>query len=274
MQELRRVSNILPRLRASAILFVLLCPPMDAARAGLTGQTLASAGFHFAPGAPLPLDAVLRDRSGPTTLGEALAGKPALLIFTDYRCRSLCGVVLDELADAVAAMPLALDRDYAVVSIALDDQQTQADATAFRERHAAGSSLRDAGRFLTESSAVLHRIEASVGLVAPYDPEHAQYAHPAGLVLVDGSGRAQRVISPFALNPFDLKLALTEAGAAPLSLGTHALLLCYGFDAATGLYTPRIERVLALAAAATVLGLGGGVSLLFWRERRHRVRSS
>ena len=94
-----------------------------------------------------------------------------------------------------------------------------------------------------------------------------------GLVLVDAKGRAQRILSPFALDPFDLKLALTETGAAPLSLTGHALLLCYGWNPAAGLYTLRVERVLGIAAAATVLLMGAAIAWFLLGERRRSTRS-
>jgi protein SCO1/2 len=245
----------------------------SAAHAGLTRHDLADAGFHLVPNTSLPAAALLHGPSGDETLGTALAGKPALVVFTDYRCQSLCGVILDQLADALPKMTLDLRRDYNVISVALDSAQTQADASAFRDAHTKGSSLRTGGLFFTDDEPALRSLRASVGLVAPFDAEHKQFAHPAGLVLVDAEGRAKRILSPFALNPFDLKLALTETGAAPRSLAAHALLLCYGFDPASGVYTLRIMRVMAIAAAATIVVIAGTIGAFLWRERRLARRS-
>ncbi len=258
-------------LLASSVISAATSP---AAAAGLTRQALAAAGFHFAPGALLPATVSLREQAGQTTLGAALGGKPALLVFTDYRCQSLCGIVLDELAETLPKVPLALGRDYRVISVALDSAQTLADADAFRDRHTAGSPLHDGARFFVNDASALQQLQTSVGLVAPYDADHRQFAHPAGLILVDAAGKAQRMLSPFALNPFDLKLALLDTGAAPASIAGHALLLCYGFDPVTGLYTLRIERILALTAAATILFISSGVGIFLWRERRLRRRSA
>ena len=243
---------------------------MVPALAGLNRQDLSQAGFHLIPGTPLPSATVLHGQFGDMTLGAALAGKPALLVFTDYRCQSLCGVILDELADTLPKVSLALGRDYNVVSVALDSTQTQADATAFKDRHTGGSTLRDGGLFFTDDAPALRDLEASVGLIAPYDAEHKQFAHPAGLILVDAKGRAQRVMSPFALDPLDLKLTLTETGAAANTLVGHALLLCYAFDPVSGIYTLRIERVLSIAAAITILLMAGGIGLFLREERRVR----
>lgn len=255
-----------PLLAALSVAALLGVPAL-----ALTRHELNEAGFHLRPGTPMPADAVLRGAAGETTLGLALAGKPALLVFTDYRCQSLCGLVLDQLAGALPHVALTLGRDYNVLSVSLDAAQTPADAAAFRDAHAGGGALRDSGLFFANPEASLQALRASVGLVAPFDVAHRQFAHPAGLVLVDAGGRAQRVLSPFGLDPLNLKLALTEGGAAP-SLAAHALLLCYGWDAVAGLYTLRIERVLMLAAAATIALIACGLALLVRRERRtHRA---
>ena len=240
------------------------------AYAALTRRDLADAGFHLDPGTRLPADALLHGARGDETLAAALGGKPALLVFTDYKCQSLCGVVLDQLAETLPRVPLRLGQDYNIISVALDSAQTQADAALFRDAHAGRSSLAKFGYFFTNDAPALQSLEASVGLVAPYDAEHKQFAHPAGLVLVDKAGKAQRILSPFALDPFDLKLALTETGAPSSSLIGHVLLLCYGWNPAAGVYTLRIERVMMMAAVATIVLIAGTVGLLLLRERRLR----
>ncbi len=258
--------NGLAALASLAATTVLACTPALA----LTRVELKDVGFHLQPGAELPKAAVLHGPHGDLTLGAALDGKPALVTFTDYRCESLCGVILDQLAGTLPKVPLAMGRDFNVISVSLSGTQTQADAASFRDAHTGGSALHDAALFLTNDRPALEAMKASVGLVAPFDEEHKQFAHPAGLMLVDAAGRVQRVLSPFAMNPLDLKLALTESGAAPASLTSHLLLLCYGFNPAAGIYTLRIERVMAVAAAVTIALIAAGVGTLLLVERRRR----
>ena len=263
---------LLPWLIASGSIAASLSVGAPSDAASLGRRDLAQAGFHLVAGSRLPSDAVLHGPGGDRTLGDALGGKPALLVFTDYRCQSLCGVVLDQLAETLPRVPLGLGRDYNVISVALDPAQTVADAARFRDAHAGSGSLSRDGSFFTNDAEALRAMEAGVGLVAPYDADHRQFAHPAGLVLVDAGGRAQRILSPFALNPFDMKLALTDGGAAPLSIVGHALLLCYGWNPTAGLYTLRVERVLGVAAATTILLIGGTIALFLRRERRRPGR--
>lgn len=246
------------------ILSLAALPPAGAA---LDRATLANAGFHVAPGAHLPLKASVFDDNRSTTLGRLLDGKPALLVFVDYRCRSLCGIVLDRIADVVPNVPLKLGTDYNVVALAIDDRQTPADAREFRDRHVGGTALASLGHFATEDETARAAIAASVGLVAPYDVDQARFAHPAGLVSVDETGRVNAVLSPFAVDPRDIELALTQSGA-PSSFVGHVLQLCYGFNAATGVYDVQVERILAIAAAITIALMAAGLGTLVLVERR------
>ena len=239
--------------------------------AGLAQRTIAQAGFHFQPGAELPLSAPVVDAAGETTLGAVLQGRPALLLFVDYRCRSLCGVMLDELGDVLPQVGLKLGQAYNVVAVALDDAQTRGDADAFRDQHTAGTILQANTRFLTEGRVAREAIERSVGLIAPFDAEHRQFAHPAALIVVDSDGRARQVLSPFALNALDVTLALTGGSPSSGSFGTRLLHLCYGWDPVVGRYTLRIERILALLAAGTIVLLAGAIGHLLMAEKRRRL---
>ena len=87
------------------------------------------------------------------------------------------------------------------------------------------------------------------------------------MIVVTPDARVSRALDALALTPLDLRLALTEAGQGRTgTLADHFTLLCYGWDAATGVYTLQIRRVLMFAGMATVLLLLGGVALLHYRE--------
>jgi len=87
-------------------------------------------------------------------------------------------------------------------------------------------------------------------------------------MLLTGEGRVARVLSPLALTGRDLRLALTEAGEGQVGGLTDRLaLLCYGYDAARGIYTPAVERILTVAGIATVLAIGSLILILLRRTR-------
>jgi protein SCO1/2 len=89
--------------------------------------------------------------------------------------------------------------------------------------------------------------------------------------LCGGGGEAASHSSPLAsqgLNGRDLRLALIEAGEGRGStLADRLTPLCDGYDAVRGVSAPLIERILSLAAASTVLGIGLDVVLLHRRSQ-------
>ena len=97
----------------------------------LPGQFTQSA-FEQHPGAQLPRDVRLRDDAGHAVTTASLfdGGRPLVLVFDYYRCTTLCGVVLGDLAAALAQTPLAPGKDYAVMAVSIDPGDSPADAAA------------------------------------------------------------------------------------------------------------------------------------------------
>src|SRR5581483_2056710 len=100
--------------RLALPLMLLLMPGAAAAADGgsaFRADKLTALAFHQHPGAPLPRDLRLTDATGhPVRLGDLIAGKPVVLALDYFRCRTLCGFVLANLADALAQVPLRAGR--------------------------------------------------------------------------------------------------------------------------------------------------------------------
>src|SRR5712692_11296735 len=91
------------------------------AQAGLTQAVLDDVAVEPRPDAALPPGLQFLDESAqPRTLGDVLAGKPAILVFADYTCRTLCGPVLTFVAAGLERSGLAAGPDYGLVVIGLD----------------------------------------------------------------------------------------------------------------------------------------------------------
>jgi protein SCO1/2 len=255
------------------MLALALAAPI-AARAGLTQADIAGAGLTPPPGAELPADLPLQEADGtPRTLGTLLAGKPALVMFVDYTCTTLCAATVDALGAALANVAFREDADYRVLVIGFNPADGAAEASAFRDAHFGGTAFARRTHFLVGSPAAIERLSRAVGLKVVYDAEHRQFAHPVDVLLVAPGGRVERVLNPLAITPFDLRLALAEADTGQLaSPADRVALLCYGWDALSGIHTLAITRILTASCLATMFVLGGAI--LFWlrRERREAAR--
>ena len=254
------------------------------ALARLAQTDLARVGVTPNPEARVPLGLAFTDAErGPTTLGAALGKRAALLLPVDYTCANVCDPMLAMTGAALAASGFQPGRDVSFVLVGLDPRDDVAAArrmlhdegggvprTGIPGQGLSGQELsgeeRAATRALVGAAPAIADLTAALGYRFVVDRDTDSIAHPAAAILLTPEGRVARILSPLALNGRDLRLALIEAGEGRGStLADRLTLLCYGYDAVRGVYTPLIERILSLAAVATVLAIGLGVLLLHRR---------
>jgi protein SCO1/2 len=267
-------------MRTPAALLTLFALPLavlvgsPAAQAGLTERQLAGVAADPAPGARLALGTIVQDVRGPDlTLGEAMGGRPALLVPVDYRCRSLCGPALALLGPILSQTGRRLGRDYAVLVLGMDPHDGEADALAMATAQLGDIAAAPGLRLLTARAGALDAIFAALGYRTTFDKQAGRFAHPAAAFALAPDGRVVRTLSTLALDATDLDLALTESAGGSGSIGERLVLLCYGFDPVHGIYTPAIRRGLAAAGAATLLALAAGIAGLARRSRRSKGAS-
>jgi protein SCO1 len=263
--EERAAMKIVPCL----IVFALLLAGSQA-KAGLSPRLIGDVSVDARPGAPLPLSLrFMDDRGAPHTLGEVLGGRPAVLVFADYTCRTLCGPILEFAVNGLEHSGLKPGTDYGLVVIGVDPKDGLAAARSMRSAHLDGSPVTAATTMLIGEDAAVRILTQAAGYHYAYDAEHDQFAHPAAAYVISPEGRIARVLSGIGLDGNDLRLALVDAGEG--RIGTfidHVRLLCYGFDPAQGIYTSAIEGWLMAAAAATVAILAGWLGFLMRHARR------
>jgi protein SCO1 len=221
----------------------------------------------------LPLDLEFRDEEGNIVrLGEFFGERPVILNLVYFRCPMLCTEVLNGLLKSSQAMQLRMGDDYQVISVSIDPRETPAMAAAKKQRYV--EKYRRAGaaegwHFLTGDQASIDELTRAVGFRYRYDPKSDQYAHASGLVVLTPEGRLSRYFYGIDYPPGDLRLGLVESSQHRIGNRVDQfLLLCFHYDPATGRYGLAISRVLQLAGAATLLGLGSYLCAMYRLERR------
>lgn len=243
---------------------------VPAARAALTRGELDGVSLSPRPGAAAPLSLGFRDiRDRDVSLHEAIGGRPSVLLFVDYTCRTICGPALAIASGALSQTGLDAARDFRLIVIGVDPKDSAKDSRRMA-RQIGNPKVERATTLLRGDAETIHRLTEALGYHTAYDAAADQYAHPAGALVMTSDGRVSRVLSSLALNPRDLRLALVEAGAGRIgTLTDRVTLLCYGFDAAHGIYAPAIARMLDVLAALTVIGVFGSIVVL---ERYRRAK--
>ncbi|HEV7775788.1 MAG TPA: SCO family protein [Luteibacter sp.] len=223
----------------------------------------ARAGFDQRLGAALTMTAQVTDQDGHTrTLGQLAHGKPLLLAFGYYRCPNLCDLTLHGMAQAVATMPLDPATDFHVLFLGIDPRESSADA---RQARSMLASMGKRGRpetwtFATADARTVASLTHDAGFRYFFDRGTAQYVHPAGMIVVTPEGRIAQYFFGVGYDPGALRLALVDASGGHLgNVIDRLVLLCCGYDPASGRYTLLISRVTMILGSLFVLGMLAGI---------------
>jgi protein SCO1/2 len=235
--------------------------------AGLTEQQIGQVALAPPPGARVPTALVFKNREGRSlTLGDAIAGRPTLLLPADFTCSEICGPALSIAASALGQTGLEAGRDYSLVVVGIDAR----DGLDAAQRFTSGQIGGPGASILTGNADAISSLLKAIGYHFERDATNDSIAHPAGFVTLTADGRVSRVLSSLALQPTDLRLALVEAGEGRIGgLAGRLALLCYGFDAVHGIYSRQIATALRIGGGLTVAALVAAVGLMLWRTRKH-----
>ncbi len=233
-------------------------------------------GFDQNIGAEIPTGLRFQDASGRTVqLGELLNGKPTVLELAWYSCDNICPITLHNLSTALADLSLEPGKDFNVVTVSIDPTDGVAEAKKARAAMLAayGQEMESGWKILTGGQPAISRLADAVGFRYVYDEAQDEYAHPAGLMVLDGDGRITRYLFGLEFAARDLKLGLIEAGRGELGSPIDQIVLrCHSFDPATGEYTLAVMTLVRIGGIVSALALAGFVGFWLLRDvRRHRT---
>jgi protein SCO1 len=243
---------------------------------GITAAAVPAAlreiGFDQHLGQPIPLDVLFRDESGSAVrLGQYFGTRPVVLLFAYYDCPMLCTQVINGLSTALSILSLEPGKDFEIVTVSFNPHDTPETARAkkavyierYKQPHAS-----EAWHFLTGDQTSIDRLTNAAGFRYAWDAETRQYAHPTGVMVLTPDGRLARYLFGIEYGPRDLRYALVEASAGKVGNAVDTLLLyCYHYDPTTGRYGLVIMRAVRIAAAGTLLLLGGFIFLMIRHEK-------
>lgn len=227
----------------------------------LSRDLASQVGFEQRLAAVVPADLVFSDSDGTRVrLGDIEQSRATLLVPGYYHCAHLCDVVRAGVAQAIARSGLTAGRDFNVVLFSIDPRDTSQDAATARRddaaAHPAGQVLH--WHYLTGGPAVGAALARAIGFQYRFDPRSGEYAHAAGIVLLEPRGRVSQYLLGVRFTSQTLRLALVNASAGRIgTLADRLVLLCCAYDPVSGRYSLLIGRVLQGLGLLTVLALGG-----------------
>jgi protein SCO1/2 len=236
-------------------------------------EVIQRVAFEQRLGEVIPLDAHFRDHTGQEVpLGDYFNGRPVILTLVYYECPMLCTLELNGLVRSLRMMDLAAGRDFDIVTVSFSPSETPELAARKRKAYLQQYGRRDAEagwHFLTGEQPAIEKLCQAVGFRYVDNRESGQYAHASGIVVLTPEGRIARYFYGIDYPPRDLRLGLVEASNGKIGSAVDRLmLLCYGYDPATGKYGLVIMNIIRAAGAATVLAVAGSIVTAIYRERR------
>jgi protein SCO1/2 len=252
----------------------LSVPPTKAASEQI--PILKDVGIDQKLGAHVPLDLPFVDEEGrDVVLGDFFGTKPVVLVLAYYQCPMLCSLVLNGAVGALQTISLDAGQDFEFVVVSFNPGDTPAMAAAKKHEYLPRYG-RDRGpsgfHFLTGRESSIKALTSAVGFKYAYDPAIGQFAHPSLVTVLTPAGSISRYIYGIDFPPYDLRLALVEAGSGQIGTPVdRALLFCYHYDPETGRYGFAILNVVRLGGVLTVAAIGAFVVLSRRRDRRREM---
>jgi protein SCO1/2 len=267
-------------------MMALVCVGKPAsAQVAVTPRELEHVGVSEHLDGPLPLDTPFRDHTGaPVTLRSIFDGKkPVVLQFAYHTCPVVCGMITNNLAAGLKGVPWTIGKEYDVVTISIDPneslEKTAAKRAGILAEYGRGLSAQTPGgwHFLVGTEASIEAVTKAAGFEYQYDERQKQWGHPSVVFVVKPNGHMARYLYGLEFPAADLRLGLLEASEGRhITTVEQIILYCYHYDPQGGKYVLVAQRVMQIGGAAIALLLFAFLAALWAREfkRKHKTESS
>lgn len=223
------------------LLFLLLVITLHAGQLGINEKL----------GTMVPLDLTFINEKGEkVTLEKLMDGKPTMISLNYFRCAGICGPQLADMAKMLTRLDLAENTDYKVLTISFGENETPELASKKRKAYLQSIQrdfVQDAWHFVLSdgnSSAVL---ADKVGFTYKKEVSDAgvvDYIHPSTLIMLSPKGKVTRYLNGIEQLPFDVKMALMEAGEGKIGPTiAKKLLFCFAYDPKGKTYIFKWEKI-------------------------------
>lgn len=247
------------------ILLLILIVPLYSG-----SQEQKKAGINEQLGKFIPLDSEFYNEDGQIVKLEEIIKKPTILTLVFYECRGICTPLLTELAENVNKLDLKLGKDYQIVTISFDPEEKPNLAKGKKVNYIKllnNKPEEEDWIFLTGDSSNIYSVTNSVGFY--FFKEEDQFVHPGALIFVSPEGKITRYLLGIKYLPFDIKMAIMEAGDGKIGPTIAKFLkFCYTYDAEGKTYVLNVTRI---AAIVTIFLAGVFVLFIIIKPKKRNV---
>jgi protein SCO1 len=226
---------------------------------------------------PLPLSAQFVDDHGNTVrLGDYFGKHPAIVSLVYYNCPMLCSEELDGLAGALEMVKLTPGKDFDILIISIDPNETPelaARKKAYYVRRYGRPETANGWHFLTGTQASIDTVTKAIGFgyvrIPGPDGKLNQYAHASSIELATTDGHLAQYYLGVEYSPKDILLGLIDSSGNKIgSPVANILTYCYHYDPQTNRHSLVVARVVQVGGMMTVVSLASFMFIMFRRDLR------
>ena len=216
--------------------------------------TQDNTGIEEKLGQRIPLDASFRNEEGKEVLLKEVMGKPIIVSLVYLKCSHTCPLLLGALAEVLGRLDLKPLKDYSVLTISFDEEDTPDIARDKKKNYLQAINTpfpESAWRFFTGDRENIKKFTDAVGF--NFRREESGFAHPVALIILSPDGRIVRYLYGRTFLPFDLTMAITEADKGKIGLSRGVLLYCFSYDQPGKRYVFNILKVFGTVMIVSVV---------------------
>ena len=223
-------------------------------------------------GDTIPLDLkFINEQNDTVTLGQIVT-MPTILTLVYFDCPGLCSPLLDGVSAVIEEMDLELGKEYQVVTISFNTEDTPERAIEKKRNFLKKHSSEHAGNwiYLTGDSANIRQIVDAVGF--KYKKAGNDWIHAAVITILSPKGMITRYLYGTSFLPFDVKMAVVEAQKGiPRPTINRLLEFCYSYDPSGRRYVLDVTKVSATIIIFLALIL---LAVLILKRRRKKPETT
>ena len=217
----------------------------------------------------IPANITFNNEQGQPVQLKSLITKPTILSLVYYDCPGICPMLLSGVSDVIEKMGLELGKDYQVITVSFNDDDTPAASVEKKKNFLRPHSKPRAEywQYITGDSANIHSLTHALGY--NFTRTGNDFMHPACILVLSPEGKVTRYLYGTSYLPFDVKMAIIEAqkGQSRPTI-SRVLEYCFSYDPEGRRYTLQVTKI-----SATIIIFFAVVLLIILITRSSRKKT-
>jgi len=205
----------------------------------------------------IPDDVYFYDSLGKKVNVKELVKKtPTVIAPVYFTCPNVCNLLQSSLSNIVPEIKLAPGKDYQILSVSFDENDTPDIASRKKDNYMAAleNFPEDSWKFLTGDKDNIDKFMDSIGF--KFRREGKDFIHSVALIILSPDGKIVRYVYGTRILPFDLTMAIVEAQKGEVGFSVKRVLsYCFSYDPNGKKYVFNVMKVSATIILAGVVTL-------------------